>query len=116
MILNTMYLKEPEPEVTKYTVTITGTGNSTYSYVKIKGTKYTSAATVEVEEGTAVSCGAGTINASYGRYVQITLNGTTVAKGSNTSPSVSYEHTVDSDCNIALSYSGSAGSIAITTS
>lgn len=101
---------EPEP-VTKYTITITGTGYTTNvyhaRYVIINGTTYTSAATVEVEEGTIIECYARTQSAkSYKQYSGTWVDGTSVQYGttSTTDTITPYEYEVTG--NVAVAFSG----------
>lgn len=80
-----------------YTVTITGTGDGQYCYVKINNTPYVSAATVSVEEGTAINC---FISRIAGQTPTITYNGSVVASGDDKS----YTFTVVNDVKIVLDY------------
>lgn len=90
----------------KKTVTIKGTGNSSNGYVTINGTKYTSAATVQVEGGTTVGI---TLDCDmYNLLCKVTLNGTVVHENSTTNAET-YHHIVDSDCTITLASTGSGG-------
>lgn len=60
-----------------FTVKVTGTFNSYYCYVQINGVTYTSAATLEVEEGATIS--ATVKSAGAGNMAYVNFNGTRVA-------------------------------------
>lgn len=102
-----------QPTTKEYTVNITGTGSSTYCYVTINGTKYTSAKTLTVPEGTKISCTVSVAVGGYDGNAYVTLNGTKVLSQKGT-----YQYTVTSNCTIQLNYNGTLtiGNIAITTS
>lgn len=90
------------------TVKITGTGSSTYCYVTINGTKYTSAATLTVEEGTVVTCGV----RAYKSTAEIYVNGQ-VVKSSTSNTTITYEHTLSNDATIEMNYSSGAATYAV---
>ncbi|MBO5715601.1 MAG: hypothetical protein J6S23_04310 [Clostridia bacterium] len=94
----------------EYAVTLSGTFSSSYGYVTINGTKYTTATTVNVAEGTAVSVYVAGTYTNYDGLANVTLNGTKVQNGKGT-----YNHTVTSNCKITMSYSQSSYKAAITT-
>ena len=98
----------------KRTVTITGTGDNSTStsaaecYVQINGVKYVSPTTVEVDSGTTMLCYA------YAASQTITLNGSNVGSGTPKQ----YTHTINDNCNVALSVDismSSKATITITT-
>lgn len=90
----------------KKTVTIAGSGNSSNGYVTVNGTKYTSAATVQVESGTTIGI---TLDCDmYNLLCKVTLNGTVVHENPDTN-AATYYHTVDSDCTITLASTGYGG-------
>ena len=100
--------------VQKRTVTITGTGDNSTStsaaecYVQINGVKYVSPTTVEVDSGTTMLCYA------YAASQTITLNGSNVGSGTPKQ----YTHTINDNCNVALSVDismSSKATITITT-
>lgn len=77
------------------TVTISGTGGSKYCYVTINGTKYQSAATVQIEPGTVISAYVGSLGTK-----KITLNGKTVATNGT------YELSTDNYTSVSIGLSG----------
>lgn len=90
------------------TVTITGSGSVSRCRLTINGTIYTSAATVEVEPGTIVSC--------YVRLGQVRgtvkLNGKEVANSGGSS--ATYNYAVEKNVRISLSYSSYNGNSTIS--
>lgn len=79
------------------TVTITGSGKDGLCYVEIGDRSYQSAITVDVENGTVISCGVAAMGQSYG---YIYYNGTNVATA--TSGTKTYQYTVKKDVSIQL--------------
>ena len=97
-------------------VTITGSGNANYSYVTINGTKYTSAATLEVEPGTVITAHVGTYTTAGMPYTGVIVDGSIVLANIM---SGDYNYTVTDDCAIELVYTPSGtmnGQVYITTS
>lgn len=97
----------------KKTVTIKGTGNSSVVYVTINGTKYTSAASVQVSVGDVITATVGGTDSSNS---SITVDGTQVVYGK----AGSYNYTVQTDCTVTLSYTnddffGTRGNITIVS-
>lgn len=95
-----LQLTRGEPPATTVNVALSGDFHSSYGYVTIDGTKYTSAQTLKVAKGTSVTV----YCSSSGRKskCEITLNGTTVAKGSNAYPA-EYTFAATDNCTIVLS-------------
>lgn len=86
----------PRKKPQKVTLTMTGEGDANECYIQIGGTKYYSAQTLEVEEGTEVYC-----------YVPPdNVNGEIWVNGKAT-PYVPYTHTATKNAEIAFSYSTS---------
>lgn len=73
-------------------------GAKNYAYVTINGKKYTSAASVEVPEGTQVTCFAKATGAGVTAIIK--LNDTTVKSGKYTS--IEYIHTVTKNTRYEL--------------
>lgn len=98
-----------EKEITfkkKFTVTITVDGMyppsefAEKAYITIDGTKYYTAATLEVQQGTVIHCYAciGTSGSYYKSYISI--NGETVA--SSNGSAVEYDYTLNGNISIEL--------------
>lgn len=97
-----LQLTRGEPPATTVDVALSGTFDSTYGYVTIDGTKYTSAQTLTVAKGTSVTVYCSSSQSSYFTKCEITLNGTTVAKGTKGSPP-EYTFAATDNCTIVLS-------------
>ncbi len=82
---------------TGFTVTITGTLNATYGYVTINGTKYTSAAEVQVSAGNAISVYVASSNTRYNSYCWVQKDGAQVQTGSGT-----YTFAAESDATVNI--------------
>ena len=89
-----------------FTVTITGSGGR-YGYVQIGGTKYSTAATVQVSPGTDIALGI-TGGGSSGAETKIIVNGATI---SNWVANTAHTYTIipNTDCTIVLSINGMGG-------
>jgi hypothetical protein len=99
------------PTVKEYAVNITGTGDSSYCHVTVNGTKYTSAKTVTVTEGTQISCYVKTQSGTAGNvWVGVNLNGSWVLEKTGT-----YTHTVNANCTVDLRHTTPTDHIYITT-
>lgn len=82
---------------TGFTVTITGMLNATYGYVTINGTKYTSAAEVQVNAGDEISVYVASSNPRYNSYCWVQKDGTQVQTGSGT-----YTFATESDATVNI--------------
>lgn len=82
---------------TGFTVAITGTLNATYGYVTINGTKYTSAAEVQVNAGDEISVYVASNNTRYNSFCWVQKDGTQVQTGSGT-----YTFTAEQNATIAF--------------
>lgn len=102
-----LQLTRGEPPAMTVDVALSGAFNSKYGYVTIDGTKYTSEQTLKVAKGTSVMmyCGAG--QPTLMKESIITLNGTTVAKGTM-SAAAEYTFAVTANCSIVLAQKGFA--------
>lgn len=105
-----------------FAVTITGTGVYgiyTLASAEINGTTYTSAATVKVESGTAITLSTSANKQSSNKDTKIIIDGATVAQGSNYA-AASYTYTPTGDITISLSIGRTNtlywGIITVTTS
>ena len=87
-------------------VTITGSGSGNGAYVKINGTKYTSAATITVPVGTGIYC--------YAAYLSLRKSGGVYLNGTQLKVS-EYTFNAESDVSIALTLLTAAGKAEITT-
>lgn len=108
-----------------FTVTIDGNGTSAglggttseYAAVVINGTAYTSAATVEVANGTTITLRTNASNQDYRSYTKIIIDGVTVAQGT-TSAAASYIYTPTGNITVTLAARGSRwlyGTVTVTT-
>lgn len=79
------------------TITISGSFSKTYGYVTIDGTKYTSATTITVPEGTVIHISVSSNGSSHQNDCEVTLNNQTVQIGSGT-----YDHTANTNCTIEM--------------
>lgn len=85
-------------------VTIGGSFYYEYSWVKVNGNRYTSAASVEVEPGTEVQIYTSSAFASLRSSCGVKLNGTAVLSGAGT-----YTHIADRNCTITMKENVSDG-------
>lgn len=85
------------------TITVTGTGNTSSCYLTINGEKVTTAGSHTVDSGSVVACYIST--GYYGGSATIVVDGTTVQSSTGT-----YNYTVNNDCTINLSVTGSTWS------
>lgn len=101
-----------------FTVTITGTGSTQMAWVDINGTIYTSPTTLTVESGTTITLHTGGENQTARRQTRITIDGVTVALGTNYG-AASYTYTPTGDITVTLGtklgLKGNYGVIDITT-
>ena len=98
--------------ISSFYVALSGTFSSSYGYVTIDGTKYTSAQTLTVAEGTSVTvyCGASLPFMLGGATIK--LNGTTVAEGTynkGEAAAAEYTFSVTNNCSIELSQNSNNG-------
>lgn len=92
--------------ISSFDVALSGTFSSSYGYVTIDGTKYTSAQTLTVAEGTSVTVYCGASLPFLLSAATIKLNGTTVAEGTYTNGAAAaaeYTFSVTNNCSIELS-------------
>lgn len=92
--------------ISSFYVALSGTFSSSYGYVTIDGTKYTSAQTLTVAEGTSVTVYCGASFPFLLPSATIKLNGTTVAEGKLTdgeAAAAEYTFSVTNNCSIELS-------------
>ena len=98
--------------ISSFDVALSGTFSSSYGYVTINGTKYTSAQTLTVAEGTSVTVYCGASFPFLVRLATIKLNGTTVAEGTLTNKeavAAEYTFSVTNNCSIELSQNSNNG-------
>lgn len=103
-----LQLTRGEPPATTVNVALSGVFDSSYGYVTIDGTKYTSAQTLKVAKGTSVTVYCWSDRSSTKSRATITLNGTTVAKGTN-SAAAEYTFAVTDNCSIVLKIKSQMG-------
>ena len=82
---------------TGFTIKTTGTFDATRGYVTIAGTKYTSAAEVQVNAGDEISVYVASSNSRYNSYCWVQKDGTQVQNGSGT-----YTFTAEADATINM--------------
>lgn len=82
-----------------FTVTITGQGDVSYCYLSIDGVKYYSAATIDVESGTVISCTAEYKECDCGKE-----GGGGVMLNTNWVGVKNYTYTVTKNLQISLGY------------
>lgn len=101
-----IFLSRGEPPVVGFILTLTGDYDATGAYVTIGDTKYTSAQTLTLEPGTAVSVYIkGTNNKS-----SITYNGTQVGRNGST-----YTFYISTPTTINMAYTSSGLGLALVT-
>ena len=98
--MSVFFRRRGEPPATTMDVTLSGSFDSSYGYVTIDGTKYTSAQTLTVAKGTSVTVYCGSLLLQSESV--ITLNGTTVARGTSDA-AAEYTFAVTDSCSIVLS-------------
>lgn len=111
-----------EKEITfkkKFTVTITIDGKYPSSefaekaYVTIDGTKYYTATTLEVKQGTVIHCYACHGTSGNSRWNYIYVNGEAVAYNHGL-PALEYDYTLNSNISIELRLSTGSARVSIT--
>lgn len=93
-------LRRGDPPVMPVDVVLSGEFHQSHTSVEIDGTKYTSAQTVKVKKGKSVTV---MVSGSdwFTKQCEIALNGTIVAKGSQTS-GARYTFTITDNCSISF--------------
>ena len=99
--MNCIFLSRGKPTPMTKTVTLTGSLYPQYAYVTINGTVYTSAQTLEVEDGTEISVYVSAVYMNSSCFIN--FNGTRVLSGKGT-----YTFTLTADTTIAFASSGSS--------
>ena len=92
-------LRRGDPPVTTVDVVLSGSFHHSYTSVVIDGITYASAQTVKVKKGTSATVMVS--GATFTYNCEIVLNGTTVAKGSQTS-GARYTFTMTDNCSISF--------------
>lgn len=98
-------LRRGDPPVMTVDVVLSGEFHQSHTSVEIDGTTYNSAQTVKVKKGTSVTVIASATSPKFRKNCEIALNGTIVAKGSQTS-GASYTFTVTDNCSISFTING----------
>lgn len=100
-----IFLTRGDPPKSGFTLTLTGEYDVNCAYVTIGGTKYTSAQTIALEPGTAVSVYAKGVN----KGSTITYNGTKVAEDG------SYTFYISAPTTINMEYTGASPWVMVVT-